>query len=84
MSNTQQEFIFNKENYKWLIIAVGVIVLGFCLMAGGGSDDPNVFSEEVLSPRRITLAPIVVMIGFALVVFAILKGSPKKDNSIEE
>ena len=84
MSNTQQEFIFHKENYKWLLIAVGVIVLGFCLMVGGGSDDPNVFSEEVLSPRRITLAPIVVMIGFAGVVYAILKKSPKKNNSVEE
>lgn len=67
------DFPFGWENYKLLLIAVGVIILGFLLMIGGGSEDPNVFSEEIFSFRRITLAPIVVICGFIIAVFAIMK-----------
>jgi hypothetical protein len=74
--NKQREanevFLFNKRNY--LIMAVGVIfiALGFILMAGGGSDDPNVFNEEIYNFRRIRLAPTLVLIGFAIEVYAVL------------
>ena len=67
-------FIFDKVNY--LIMAAGVIVIliGFALMSGGATSDPNVFpKEELYSFRRITLAPIVVMLGFGIEIFAILK-----------
>jgi hypothetical protein len=71
------EFLFSKENYKFLLIGLGVIALGFVLMSGGGSEDPNVFNEaELFSWRRIRLAPTVVLIGFGITIYAILK-SPK-------
>ena len=61
------------KNYKMLAIGFGIIVLGFILMLGGGSDDPAVFNEKIFSFRRITLAPIVVLMGFAFEVWAIMK-----------
>ncbi len=67
-----EKFIFEKENYKFMIIGLAVIAVGFILMAGGGSDDPNVFNPEIFSCRRIRLAPTVVLIGFAIEVYAIL------------
>ncbi|MEM8522391.1 DUF3098 domain-containing protein [Flavobacterium sp. PL12] len=72
----QSEFLFHKINYKILLIGIGVITLGFILMAGGGSDDPNVFSEEIFNFRRIRLAPTTVLIGFGITIYAILK-NPK-------
>ena len=55
-----------------MFIGLGFIALGFILMVGGGSDDPNVFNPEIFSWRRIRLAPTVVLIGFAIEVYAIL------------
>lgn len=67
-------FALGKENYKLLAIGFGIIVLGFLLMIGGKSDNPNVFNEsEIFSFRRITLAPIVVLAGFAFEIWAIMK-----------
>lgn len=63
-----------KKNYQLMLIGFGIIVLGFILMIGGGSDDPQVFNEEELfSFRRITLAPILVLTGFAFEIYAIMK-----------
>ena len=73
----KQEFIFEKINYKILLIGIGIIVLGFILMSGGGSDDPKVFSEAIFNFRRIRLAPTVVLTGFGVVIYAIMK-NPKK------
>ena len=72
----QHEFLFEKVNYKILLIGIAVIALGFILMAGGGSDDPNVFSEDIFNFRRIRLAPTVVLIGFGITIYSILK-NPK-------
>ncbi len=67
-------FIFDKTNYIIMVVGVLVILVGFALMSGGATSDPNVFpKEELYSFRRITLAPIVVMIGFGIEIFAILK-----------
>jgi len=66
-------FLFEKVNYKILLIGIAVIALGFILMSGGGSDNPNVFSEDIFSFRRIRLAPTVVLIGFGITIYAILK-----------
>ena len=71
-AKTKQTFIFEKENFKFMIIGLVVIAFGFILMAGGGSDDPNVFNPEIFSWRRIRLAPTVVLIGFAIEIYAIL------------
>jgi len=72
------EFLFEKVNYKILLIGLAVIALGFILMSGGGSDDPNVFSEEIFSWRRIRLAPTVVIIGFGVTIYAIMKNPHAK------
>ncbi|WP_426062839.1 DUF3098 domain-containing protein [Flavobacterium sp. DSP2-3-1] len=79
MENNEQqpEFLFDKINYKILLIGIGVIALGFILMSGGGSEDPNVFSEDIFNFRRIRLAPTTVLIGFGITIYAILK-NPKK------
>mgnify|MGYP006186968571 FL=1 len=76
-SENKQEFLFEKVNYKILLIGIAVIALGFILMSGGGSDDPTIFNEDVFSFRRIRLAPTTVLIGFGITVYAILK-NPKK------
>ena len=71
------EFLFEKRNYVIMIIGIIVIMVGFALMAGGGSDDPTVFNEDIYNFRRIRLAPTVVLIGLAIEVYAIM-ASPKK------
>ena len=74
---TNNEFVFEKENYKWMFIGLAFIALGFILMSGGGSNDPNVYSPDIFSVRRIRVAPTMVLIGFAIEVYAILL-NPKK------
>ena len=73
-------FPLQKENYILLIIGFAIIMLGFLLMMGGKSDDPNVFNEEIFNFRRITLAPIVVLFGFVFEIWAIMK-KPKEAKS---
>ncbi|MFC4723151.1 DUF3098 domain-containing protein [Geojedonia litorea] len=72
------EFIFGKKNYKFMLIGLGCIALGFILMAGGGSDDPNVFNPEIFNWRRIRLAPTLVLAGFAIEIYAILLNPDKE------
>jgi heme/copper-type cytochrome/quinol oxidase subunit 2 len=68
--------LFSKENYKWMIIGLVILALGFFLMAGGKSPDPNVFNDkEIYSPIRITVAPILIVAGLAVEIFAIMKKS---------
>lgn len=75
MKNNDQkpEFLFEKANYRILLIGIAVIVLGFILMSGGGSDDPKVFNEAVFNFRRIRIAPTVVLIGFGITIYSIFK-----------
>jgi len=76
-SPLKNQFLFTKDNYTFLLIGLAVVTLGFILMSGGGSEDPNVFNEaELFSWRRIRLAPTVVLIGFGITIYSILK-SPK-------
>ncbi len=75
------EFVFHRKNYKFMLIGIGFIVLGFILMAGGGSDDPNVFNPEIYNWRRIRLAPTLVLIGFAIEVYAILLNPESKEEN---
>lgn len=72
------DFVFGKKNYIVMGIGIAVIALGFILMAGGGSDDPNVFNPEIYNFRRIRLAPTIVLIGFGIEVYAILLNPDKK------
>lgn len=63
---------FTKKNYMILVTGVALIGLGYLLMMGGGSDDPNVFNPEIFGTQRITVAPIVCLLGFAAIVVAIM------------
>lgn len=65
-------FAFDKTNYTILIAGLLIIVLGFLLMVGGGSDDPEVFSDALFGFRRLTLAPILILLGYIMEVFAIM------------
>jgi hypothetical protein len=76
-NKNQPGFLFEKVNYKILLIGIAVIALGFILMSGGASKDPAVFSEEIFSFRRIRIAPTVVLIGFGITIYAILKNTKK-------
>ena len=70
--NKTNVFLFGKKNYLIMLIGLALIGVGFILMAGGGSDDPQVFNEEIYNFRRIRLAPTLVLLGLALEVYAIL------------
>lgn len=78
---TEKPFLFGKQNYIVLLAGVAVIALGFLLMAGGNSHDPNVFNEAVFSSRRIHLAPAVIFIGFGICIYSIFKKPSKKSKN---
>ncbi|MDG1252137.1 MAG: DUF3098 domain-containing protein [Schleiferiaceae bacterium] len=69
---SQNSFLFDKTNYLFFAIGLGFIILGFILMSGGGSEDPTVYNEELFNAQRITWAPLLIVIGFVVEVFAIL------------
>ncbi len=69
----KEGFVFTRENYRILFVGLGLLALGFLLMIGGSSDDPNKFNPEVFNARRLTIAPILILSGFAVVVVAIMK-----------
>jgi membrane-bound ClpP family serine protease len=71
--NEKLNFALGRENYKLLAIGFVVIIIGFLLMIGGKAESPDVFSEEIFSFRRITLAPMVVLAGFIFEIYAIMK-----------
>ena len=73
--NKKNKLLFGKRNYRFMIIGLFFIAIGFILMSGGGSDDSNIFNEEIYSFRRIRLAPILVVTGFIIEVYAILTKS---------
>ena len=75
---TNKTFVFEKKNYLIMIIGLLFLATGFLLMSGGASDDPNVFNPEIYNFQRIRLAPTLVLIGFAIQVYAILFSSKKK------
>jgi len=75
-----KQFMFKKKNYTFLFIGLIFIALGFILMSGGASDDPNVFNPEIYNFRRIRLAPTLVLIGLGIQIYAILLNPDKKKN----
>lgn len=74
------QFLFERKNYIIMSIGIAVILLGFILMVGGGSDDPLVFNESIYNFQRIRLAPTLVLIGLAIEVYAIMANPIKKKN----
>lgn len=75
--NPKPEFLFGKRNYLFMFIGLALISFGFILMAGGGSDDPNVFNEKIYNFQRIRLAPTLIIIGLGIEIYAIML-NPKK------
>ncbi len=71
----KKDFLFNKRRYRLLFISAIIIIIGFLLMSGGESNNPEIFSNEIYSFRRIRLAPLVVILGFTLCIITILKKS---------
>lgn len=77
--SSSQAPLFDKTNLLWMLGGVAIMVLGYILMAGGKSDDPNVFNpDEVYSPMRITVAPILILAGLVVLIYSIFR-HPKAD-----
>ncbi len=80
-----QVFLFDKTSYMWMLGGLALILIGIALTAGGKSADPNQFNyDEIYSFRRITLAPIMIMIGFAVEVYAIMRKPTTVEASYSE
>jgi hypothetical protein len=75
--NQEKEFLFGKKNYIIMGIGIVFIALGFVFMSGGGSNNPEVFNEEIYNWQRIRLAPTLVIIGLGIEIYAILADSKK-------
>ena len=76
MKKEKRKMVFGKKNYQLMLLGLIFIILGFFLMSGGGSEDPNIFNDEIYNFRRIRLAPFLVVFGFIIEVYAIMK-NPK-------
>ena len=72
------DFVFGKKNYQIMLVGLVCIAIGFILMSGGGSDNPEVFNADIYNFRRIRLAPTLVLIGFGIEIWAILAKPTKK------
>ena len=69
-----KNFVFGKDNYIFIIGGFVLTLIGFVLMMGGASEDPNVFNaDEIFSPIRITVAPFLVILGYGIVIYGIMK-----------
>lgn len=78
---SEKRFPFTRQNYILMLIGIAILILGYALMVGGKSPNPDeFFPDQVYSWRRITLAPVVVIIGFIVEVFAIMK-KPKENKN---
>lgn len=77
-NKNEKQMPFGRDNYKWVIIGMLFLLVGFLLMIGGGSNNPNEFNPDIFSTRRITFAPILVLIGFGIQIYAIMKKNDKR------
>ena len=66
------DFAFTKQNYMLLLVGVALICAGLLLMIGGGSDDPTIFSDKIFDSQRLTIAPLLIALGFIVEIFAII------------
>lgn len=76
----KQGFIFSKKNYVMMLAGILLIIFGYILMAGGGSTDPEVFNPEIFSARRIVVAPIIILAGLLIEVYAIMTAGNSQNN----
>jgi hypothetical protein len=85
MKNPIEHFGFEPKNYKWLFIGLAINVLGYILMIGGGAESLNEFKEEELfSPIRITLSPILIIAGYVIILFSIMKRQSSDEKLLNE
>ena len=84
MSSDNKGFSIPRENYKILLIGIALIVIGYLLMIGGGSDDPNKFNPEIFNTQRITVAPIVCLVGFVTIIVAIMRKAKTNEANKED
>lgn len=68
----EKQMTFTRKNYLWVIIGIAVAAIGMLLMIGGGSDDPDVFNEAMFNARRLIVAPILILAGFGIEIYAIM------------
>ena len=68
----EKDYLFNKKRYRFLILSILIIAIGFVLMSGGDSTDPDIFNNEIYNFRRIRLSPLIVVSGFIMCIFSIL------------
>jgi hypothetical protein len=81
MENKKRNFAFQPENYRWLLIGLAINVIGFLCMIGGATDDPSKFNgDELFSPVRITVAPFLIVTGYIVIIYAIMR----KPKSVQE
>ena len=84
-TESKSKMTLAKENYKFIILGCVIVVLGFVLMSGGGTDNPNEFNaEELFSFRRITLAPFFVILGYIAVLYGVMKRPKASEDAIEQ
>lgn len=75
--------LYSRYNYLMMLISIALIILGFILMSGGGSTDPNTFNPEIFSPLRIRIAPAIALLGFVLMIYALI-ASPCKPKETKK
>lgn len=79
----KMNFAFGKKNYTFLIAGIVLLIIGYYTLSGGGSADPNQFSDALFSPRRMVLAPIILMLGYVTVGYAIML-TPDEEKTTQE
>lgn len=79
LTEEQLEFAFGKQNYLFMIVGVVLIVLGLVFLSGGGSQDPNVFNEAIFNTQRMIVAPMIMLSGFVLEIYAIMYRPKSKE-----
>jgi len=80
----KMNFAFGRKNYMMLLVGIVTLIIGFIALSGGGSTDPNVFSTELFSPRRMVFAPIILIIGYGIVAYAIMiRPKPEAEETQE-
>jgi hypothetical protein len=80
-TDIEELFAFNKENYKYLFLGLALLALGFILMIGGKSENPDVFNEAIFNTQRLTIAPLLLIAGFSIEFWAIMRRrKPSKEK----
>ena len=80
-ANGRNAFPFERKNYLFFLIGLALLAVGYMLMSGGGVEDPNEFSDAIFSTRRITIAPLTVLLGYGVIFYSILKRFPSEEKA---